>query len=170
MRHGLVILAVAALAACQPIRPAGPPVPSTSYAKVMPASAKASRGQCLNAAEATTVRGRIVQQEFAFAARACSMGAEYERFVAKYTADLATNGNSLALLLRRRGVNINSFVTDVANKVSTRASSYGGFCGDAREAYRWALRPATTQLSEIPPLYDNSADHTTKPCNAPPSR
>ena len=135
----------------------------------MPASAP-SRGQCLNADEATTVRGRIVQQEFAYAARACNMGAEYDRFAAKFASDLATNGNSLTQLLRRRGLNINGFVTDVANKVATRASSYGGFCTDAREAYRWALRPATTQLSEVPPLYDNSADHGVKPCNAPQAR
>ena len=136
----------------------------------MLASGVPSRGQCLNADEAATVRNRIVQQEFAYAARACNMGAEYDRFAAKYGSDLANNGNNLTLLLRRRGLNINTFVTDIANKVSTRASSYGGFCTDAREAYRWALRPATTQLSEIPPLYDNSGDHGVKPCNAPQAR
>jgi hypothetical protein len=171
MRYGLVFLATAALGACtQPTKPAAPPAPSTSYAKVMPASATPSRGQCLNADEATTVRGRIVQQEFAYAARACNMGAEYDRFAAKYGADLATNGNNLTLLLRRRGLSVNAFATDIANKVATRASSYGGFCTDAREAYRWALQPSTAQLSEIPPLYDNSADHGTKPCNAPQAR
>ncbi|MGE0426047.1 MAG: hypothetical protein AB7O88_27555 [Reyranellaceae bacterium] len=111
-----------------------------------------------------------MQQELAFAARACGMGADYERFVGKYAADLSANGSGLTLLLRRRGVNINAFVTDIANKVSTRASSYGAFCGDAREAYRWALRPATTQLAEVPPLYDNTADHGIKPCNAPAAR
>lgn len=136
----------------------------------MPAPGAPSRGQCLNADEAATVRNRIVQQEFAFAARACNMGAEYDRFAAKYGSDLANNGNNLTLLLRRRGLNINTYVTDIANKVSTRAAGYGGFCTDAREAYRWALRPATTQLSEIPPLYDNSADHSVKPCNAPQAR
>ncbi|MGE3649941.1 MAG: hypothetical protein AB7G10_16520 [Reyranellaceae bacterium] len=170
MRCALIMMSAVALAACQPTRPAGPPIPSTSYAKVMPPSAKPSRGQCLSADEATTIRSRIVQQELAFAARACGMGADYERFVGKYAADLSANGSGLTLLLRRRGVNINAFVTDIANKVSTRASSYGAFCGDAREAYRWALRPATTQLAEVPPLYDNTADHGIKPCNAPAAR
>lgn len=136
----------------------------------MPASAVPSRGQCLNTDEAATVRGRIVQQEFAYAARACNMGADYDRFAAKFGSDLVTNGNNLTLLLRRRGLNVNAFATDIANKVGTRATSYGGFCADAREAYRWALRPATAQLSEIPPLYDNSADHGVKPCNAPQAR
>jgi len=51
-----------------------------------------------------------------------------------------------------------------------RTARHGGFCADAREAYRRALRPATAQLSEIPPLYDNSADHGAKPCNAPQAR
>ena len=170
MRYGLVMLAAASLAACQPPKPAAPPAPSTSYAKVMPASGAPSRGQCLNADEASTVRGRIVQQEFAFAARHCNMGADYERFVAKYGSDLTTNGSKLSLLLRRRGVNINTFATDIANKVATCASSYGGFCTDARDAYRWALQPSMAQLSEVPPLYDNAADHGVKPCDAPRAR
>jgi hypothetical protein len=166
MRHGIVVLAVAGLAACEPPKPAGPPPPSTSYAKVMPASATPARGACLNADEAATVRGRIVQQELAFAARHCSMNADYERFVAKFGGDLASNGNNLTQLLRRRGLNINAFATDIANKVAARSPTHPGFCTDAREAYRWALRPATARLDEIPPLYDNSADHGTKPCDS----
>ena len=166
-RPGLVALAAASLAACEPPKPAGPPTPSTAYAKVMPGPGATARGQCLNDQEAQTVRGRMVQQEVAFAARHCNMVSDYNQFAGKFDADLRVNGNELGVLLRRRGVNINTYVTDVANKVATRGASYGAYCTDAREAFRWALRPATTQLAAVPPLYDNSADHTTKPCTPP---
>lgn len=165
-RHGVIVVAAASLAACEPPKPAAPRVtaPSTAYAKVMPATAVPSRGQCLNAEETQAVRGRIVQQEFAYAARACSLTAEYNQFATKYSSDLIANGGAMTALTRRRGININSYVTDIANKAGTRATSYGGFCADAREAYRWALLPTTTQLSAVPPLYDNAADHAVKPC------
>ena len=170
-RHGLVVLAAASLAACEPPKPAAPPPPSTAYAKVMPVSTAApGRGACLNEQEAQTVRGRIIQQELAYAARACNMTAQYNSFAGKYDAELKANGNQLTALLRRRGININSYVTDVANKAATRATSYGGFCNDAREAYRWALLPSTTRLADVPPLYDNAADHSTKPCIQPPPK
>jgi len=167
-RPGLVMLAAASLAACDPPKPSAPPPPSTAYAKVMSAAtASPGRGQCLNEAEATTVRGRIIQQEFAYAARACNMTSQYNQFATKFSGDLNRNGNELGALLRRRGININSYVTDIANKAGTRATSYPGFCTDAREAFRWALQPSTTSLSAIPPLYDNVADHSTKPCIQP---
>jgi hypothetical protein len=170
-RPGLVVLAAASLAACDPPKPAAPPPPSTAYAKVMPvATAAPGRGQCLNEQEAQTVRARIVQQELAYAARACNMTGQYNQFAGKFDADLKTNGNQLTALLRRRGININSHVTDITNKAATRATSYAGFCNDAREAYRWALQPSTTSLSAVPPLYDNAADHSTKPCIQPPPR
>lgn len=168
IRPGLVVLAAASLAACTQTQPASPPPPSTSYAKVMSvATAAPGRGQCLNETEAQTVRGRILQQELAYAARACNMTAEYNQFATKFSADLGRNGTDLAVLLRKRGININSYVTDIANKAGTRATSYPGFCTDAREAYRWALLPSTTQLSAVPPLFDNAADHSTKPCIQP---
>jgi hypothetical protein len=167
---GLGALAAASLVACEPPKPSAPPPPSTSYVKVMPASAAPGRGQCLNDGEAATVRGRIVQQELAFAARHCGAGADYNSFAAKYASDLTTNGGELTRLLARRGMNTNAYVTDIANKVASRAATHGGFCADALEAFRWALRPATTRLADVPPLYDNSADHGTKPCNPPQPR
>ena len=171
IRPGLVVLAAASLAACAQPKPAGSLPPSTAYAKVMAvATAAPGRGQCLNEAEAQTVRGRIVQQELAYAARACNMTAEYNQFATKFGPDLGRNGSELTALLRKRGININSYVTDIANKAGTRATSYPGFCADAREAFRWALQPSTTQLSAVPPLYDNAADHSTKPCIPPPVR
>ena len=172
IRHGLMVLLAGSLAACNTAKP--PPArqgpPSTAYAKVMPAPATAARGQCLNDQETQTVRGRIIQQELAFAARHCNMTPEYNQFAGKFDADLRANGNELGGLLRRRGVNINTYVTDVANKTATRASTYGGFCTDAREAFRWALQPSTSRLADVPPLYDNSADHGTRPCNPPKAR
>ena len=171
MRHGLAVLAAGCLlAGCAPTRPAGPAAPSTRYAKVMPAPATAGRGQCLNDEEAAAVRGRIVQQELAYAARACSMSAEYNQFATKFSADLSANGSQLGALLRRRGLNINSYVTDIANKVAARAPGHGGFCSDAREAFRWALQPSMTRLNDVPPLYDNTADHGMRPCNPPAAR
>ena len=171
LRPGLVVVAVASLAACAPPKPAAPPPPSTAYAKVMAvATASPGRGQCLNESEAQTVRGRILQQELAYAARACNMTSEYNQFASKFSGDLNSNGRDLQTLLRKRGININSFVTDIANKAGTRAASYPGFCSDAREAYRWALQPSTTRLAAVPPLYDNAADHSTKPCIQPPPK
>lgn len=170
-RPGLVVLAAASLAACEPPKPSAPPPPSTAYAKVMPvATAAPGRGQCLNEDEARTVRGRIIQQELAFAARHCNMISDYNQFATKFSGDLATNGSQLQTLLRRRGININTFVTDIANKAATRGATYGGYCTDAREAFRWALLPSTTQLTAVPPLWDNTADHSTKPCIQPPPR
>ena len=167
-RPGLMALAVASLAACAPPKPAPPPPPSTAYAKVMlGAMASPGRGRCLNEAEAQTVRGRIIQQELAFAARHCNMIGDYNRFATKFSGDLQTNGRELHTLLRRRGININTFVTDIANKAATRGATYGGYCTDAREAFRWALQPSTTHLTAVPPLYDNVADHSTKPCQQP---
>lgn len=171
IRPGLVVLAAASLAACAQPKPAGPQPPSTAYAKVMSvATASPGRGQCLNEAEAQTVRGRILQQELAYAARACNMTPEYNQFASKFGSDLSRNGNELGALLRKRGINVNSYVTDIANKAGTRATSYPGFCADAREAFRWALQPSTTQLAAVPPLFDNAADHSTKPCIQPPVR
>jgi hypothetical protein len=167
-RPGLVVFAAASLAACEPPKPAAPPPPSPAYAKVMLATmASPGRGQCLNEAEAQTVRGRIIQQELAFAARHCNMISDYNRFATKFSGDLKINGSQLQLLLRRRGININTFVTDIANKAATRGATYPGYCADAREAFRWALQPSTTQLTAVPPLYDNTADHSTKPCIHP---
>lgn len=167
-RPGLAVLAAASLAACEPPKPAAPAAPSTSYAKVMLASmASPGRGQCLNEAEAQTVRGRILQQELAFAARHCNMISNYNQFATKFSGDLKTNGDQLNALLRRRGIRTDAFVTDVANKAATRGATYPAYCTDAREAFRWALLPTTTQLSAVPPLYDNTADHSTKPCQQP---
>jgi hypothetical protein len=168
-RPGLVVQAAASLAACNHTKVAtSPPPPSPAYAKVMgAATASPGRGQCLNEAEAQTVRGRILQQELAYASRACNMTAEYNQFASKFGSDLGRNGNELGVLLRKRGIAINAFVTDVANKAATRATSYPGFCADAREAFRWALQPSTTQLAAVPPLFDNTADHSTKPCIQP---
>ncbi len=171
IRPGFMALAVASLAACAPPKPAAPPPPSTGYAKVMLAAmASPGRGRCLNEAETETVRGRIIQQELAFAARHCNMIGDYNRFATKFSGDLQTNGRQLQTLLRRRGININTFVTDIANKTATRGATYSGYCADAREAFRWALQPSTTQLTAVPPLYDNTADHATKPCHPRPVR
>lgn len=166
--NGLIVVAAGLLAACQPQPQVATAPPSPAYAKVQDiALAAPARGACLSDADAATLRGRIVQQEFALAARQCNMIDRYNAFAGKYSGDLSVNGNEFNQLLRRRGLNANTFVTDIANKAATRSATHGGFCNDARLAYDWALSPATTSLAQIPPLYDNVADHGTRPCTPP---
>ena len=154
IRPGFMALAVAPLAACAPPKPAAPPPPSTGYAKVMLAAmASPGRGRCLNEAETETVRGRIIQQELAFAARHCNMIGDYNRFATKFTGDLQTNGRQLQTLLRRRGININTFVTDIANKTAT--ARRGPIRATAPTRARPSAGPCSPRrrsLTAVPPL------------------
>ena len=147
----------------------GPPSPS--YAKAAGPTTVPPRGACYNPSEMTAVRERMIQQELAVVALQClyankqrAYEGEYTRFLNKFNPDLNENRRTLEAALARRGINFNSFLTEMTNRAGTRSNQDKYFCASGKAALDWGLSPQATRLSMVPPLVDFSPEMGVRPC------
>ncbi|MBX9943338.1 MAG: hypothetical protein K2Y40_04590 [Reyranella sp.] len=131
------------------------------------------RAICYNAADLAVVRARMVQQELVVATLQCqnpggsrAFEALYGSFIRKYQAELNTNARAISEVARRKRLNVDVFVTEVANRTAQRAPADREFCSRNKRALDWALDPKATSLAQVPPPYDLGPEMNIFPCPA----
>jgi len=160
----ILVVGVLAMAGCTP-KTAAPVVkpPAADYQAPVPPSPPAAniRAICYNTADLATVRTRMVQQELVVATLQCqSQGgsrayeAQYGSFISKFQSELSTNSRSLSEVARRKRLNVDVFVTEVANRTAQRAPTDREFCSRSKRALDWALDPKVSSLAQVPPPFD----------------
>jgi hypothetical protein len=167
-------LAISGFSGCTPrtATPAKKPAAPDYQAPVPPAPPAASiRASCYNEADLATMHARMLHQELTVATLQCqnaSGGRAYEgaysSFLAKYTAELSSNGRALNEVARRRRLNVDVVVTEFANRTAQKAPVDKEFCSRSLRALEWALDPKATALAQVPPPYDLGPDMNMHPC------
>ena len=119
------------------------------------------RAYCCNAADLAVVRARMVQQELVVATLQCqnpggsrAFEGQYGAFIGKYQSELSSNSRALSEVARRKRLNVDVFVTEVANRTAQRAPVDREFCSRSKRALDWALDPKVSSLNQVPPPYD----------------
>ena len=140
-----------------------PKAAAADYQAPVPPSPPAAniRAICYNAADLATVRARMVQQELVVATLQCqnpggsrAFEAQYGSFIGKYQSELSSNTRALQDVARRKRLNVDVFVTEVANRTAQRAPVDKEFCSRSKRALDWALDPKVSSLSQVPPPFD----------------
>jgi len=156
--------------AAAPVKP-----PAADYQAPVPPSPPAGqiRAICYNAADLATVHARMVQQELNVITLQCQGPGgvrAYERvyadFIGKYRDELATNLRSLTQVAGRKRLNVDVFVTEVANRTAQRAPTDKEFCSRGKRAFDWAMDPKVTSLTQVPPPYDLGPEMNIYACPA----
>ena len=73
------------------------------------------------------------------------------------SASISRSSRQLAALsevARRKRLNVDVFVTEVANRTAQRAPVDREFCSRSKRALDWALDPKVSSLSQVPPPFD----------------
>ena len=116
---------------------------------------------CYNAADLTTVRGRMLHQELVVATLQCqtpgggrAFEAIYSNYLSKFNSELTTNGRALQQVAGRKRLNVDVLVTEFSNRTAQFAPVDREFCSRSLRALEWALDPKVTSLSQAPPPYD----------------
>ena len=170
----ILVVGVLAMGACTPktAAPVAKP-PAADYQAAATATPPAAniRAICYNPADLTTVRSRMVQQELVVATLQCqgpggsrAYEAQYGSFISKYSAELASNTNALKQVAGRKRLNIDVFVTEIANRTAQRAPVDKEFCSRSKRALDWALSPGVTSLAQVPPPFDLGPEMNIFPC------
>jgi hypothetical protein len=156
--------------AAAPVKP-----PAADYQAPVPPAPPAgqTRAICYNAADLEVVRARMVQQELNVITLQCqgpggvrAYEKVYTDFIGKYRAELATNLRSLSQVAGRKRLNVDVFVTEVANRTAQRAPTDKEFCSRGKRAFDWAMDPKVTSLSQVPPPYDLGPEMNIYACPA----
>jgi hypothetical protein len=64
----------------------------------------------------------------------------------------------------KRRANLNAFKTEIANRDGGSAGGNPRYCADAQQGFRWALSQQASNLSQVPPMLDFTADLGVKAC------
>lgn len=129
---------------------------------------------CYNEADLSTFRVRMVQQSLVVGVLVCQ-GADKTRlydkqwgeFVQKFSPELAGNTQDMKDLVRRKRVNLDALVTEIANRTGGRPATDPEFCSRQLRAFEWALTPQVNSLKQVPSPYDFGPEMNIHPC--PPS-
>lgn len=157
-------LAAAALGACmsEQVAQDSPAYQAPGVSMAMPANAA-----CYSNAELGAVRARMTQQIFATGVLRCraagGAGQQYTDFVGKFRNDLSANARELQGVLDRRQLNMDTLVTEMANRTAGRFNE-PGFCARLDRALKWSLSPKVTALQQVPPPYDFGPEMRMFPC------
>jgi hypothetical protein len=160
-------LAISGFSGCTPKTVATKPPPAPDYMAPSPASppAAATRANCYNEADLSTLRIRMFQQEASVGTLQCqtpsgsrAFDVQYKSMLDKYGADLSANARALNELSRRRRFNVDVVVTEFANRTAQKAPVDPQFCARSLRALEWALDPKATSLAMVPPPYDLGPD------------
>ena len=138
-----------------------------------PPAAGAIRGICYDSSELATYNGRMLHQQLVVAVLQCqnpngtrAYESQYNAYATKFQAELSNNSRNLTSLSRAKRFNIDTVVTEFANRTAQRAPTDKDFCSRFLRAFEWALSPQVTSLSQIPPVYDLGPDMNVFPCPA----
>ena len=168
-------LAISGFSGCTPKTVATKAPPAPDYMAPSPASpaAAATRANCYNDADLTTLRVRMLQQEMSVVTLQCqtpsggrAFDSQYNSFLQKYSSDLSANARALNDLSRKRRFNVDVVVTEFANRTAQKAPVDPQFCARGLRALEWALDPKATSLAMVPPPYDLGPDMSYYACAA----
>ena len=127
-------------------------------------------GACYTSGDLGIVHARMTQQVFATATLGCKaangtrrFNQHYTDFIRKFEGDLAANAESLQDVADRKGLNVDSVVTEMANRTAGRFNE-PGFCSRVERGLNWSLSPRVTSLRQVPPPYDFSPEMRMLPC------
>lgn len=97
--------------------------------------------QCAQGREASALQARVVQSQAMVAALACGEGGRYNDFVVKFRTELVAHGTVLRQFFDRTygksgSARLNSFVTELANRESSRSvADRGHYCTEAASLF-----------------------------------
>jgi hypothetical protein len=150
--------------------------PAADYQQALPASPPATniRGICYTPADLATYRARMLQMELNVITLQCqgpggarAYESQYAAFLNKFKNDLVTNTRNLNQLAGRKRFNVDSIVTEFANRTGQRAQVDKEFCARGKRAFDWALSPQVTSIAQVPPPYDIGPEMNVYPCPSP---
>jgi hypothetical protein len=125
---------------------------------------------CFTSVELGVVQVRMTQQNFATATLGCKsangarrFNQHYSDFIRKFQADLETNAENLQNLADRKGLNMDTVVTEMANRTAGRFNE-PGFCARIERGLNWSLSTKVTSLRQVPPPFDFSPEMRMLPC------
>ena len=130
-------LAISGFSGCTPKTVATKPPAAPDYMAPSPPSppAAATRANCYNEADLSTLRVRMMQQETSVATLQCqtpsggrAFDRQYGSMLNKFSADLSTNARELNALARKRRLNVDVVVTEFANRTAQKAPVDPQFC------------------------------------------
>ena len=154
--------------------PANKPPAADYQAAVAAAPPTTNRANCYNAADLAVYRARMLQQEFSVGVLQCqnpdgsrAYNELYRTFIAKFQAELNTNSRSLTQLGGRKRFNVDTVVTEFANRTAQRAPTDKEFCPRMKRAFDWALSAQVTTMAQAPPPYDLGPEMNVYPCPTP---
>ena len=151
-----------------------PPAPDYQAAVTTPTPPAAKiRAICYNDADLAVIRERMLQQELTVATLQCqtpngarAFSATYNTFIKKFSSDLRSNAQALNELSRRKRFNVDTLVTEFANRTAQRAPVDKEFCSRSLRALEWALDSKVSSLDQAPPPYDLGPEMNIHPCPA----
>ena len=139
-----------------------------------PPAAAAIRGICYDASEMTTYNNRMLHQQLNVAVLQCqnpdgsrAFVSLYNAYAEKFRGEIVSNGSSMTSLARAKRFNLDSVVTEFANRTAQRVTTdKAEFCTRFQRALEWANSPQVTSLSQVPPVYDLGPEMNVYPCPA----
>jgi hypothetical protein len=159
-------------AACAP-KPPAEKKPAPDYqlkAAAIPAPANV-KNICYDEASMSVYYTRMTQQQLAVGTLSCQEVGGKRRFekqygdvLTKYSNDLASNAADIKAIAAKRKLNMDVLVTEFANREAQQRNTDPQYCQRFERAFAWALSPAATSLSQVPPPHDYSAEMNAFPC------
>ena len=149
-----------------------PPAPDYPAAVTVPAPPAAKiRATCYNDTDLSVIRNRMLQQELTVATLQCqtpngvrAFDNTYNTFIKKFQSELSSNARALTELSRRKRFNVDTLVTEFANRTAQRAPVDKEFCSRSLRALEWALDGKVNSLGQAPPPYDLGPEMNIHPC------
>jgi hypothetical protein len=167
---GVAAIAGSMLAACVIEQAVEGPTYQAPVAQVPPPANLP--GVCFTEQDMRTVQARMTQQVLATGTLGCKSAdgtrqyhQHYTNFIGKFQNDLKANYQDLSALVARKRLNMDTMVTEMANRTAGRANE-PDFCSRLGRAYQWALSAKVTQLTQVPSPYDFSPEMRVFRCPA----
>ena len=174
MHRQLCLLAACglAIAACTPHPPEKKKVTDDYQAPTAAVAVPANlRSVCYSDADLGAFRARMVQQELVVGVLQCKgpdgkphLDDEYSAFIQKFTPELTSNAVEMKSLVRRKKLNLDVIVTEIANRTAQRPVQDPAFCARHQHALEWALLAGVTTLTQVPAPYDLGPEMKVFPC------
>lgn len=142
------------------------------FPKGNPPAAGLIRGICYSSSEMDTYNNRMLHQQLNVAVLQCqnpdgsrAFVSQYNAYAQKFQGELVSNGSSMTSLARAKRFNLDTVVTEFANRTAQRVTTdKQEFCGRFARALEWANSPQVTSLNQVPPVYDLGPEMNVFPC------
>jgi hypothetical protein len=126
---------------------------------------------CYDQQSLTAYYERMLQQELAVGTLSCQNAdgsrkyeKQYGDVLNKFSGDLSSNAAELKTLVAKRKLNMDVLVTEFANREAQRRNDDPEYCSRLERAFAWALSPAVTSLTQVPPPHDLGPEMNAFPC------